>query len=1395
MNRGLGIGTEDSVSSSPAASLLRTPKGLDPSGTIKRLSTALQELDRLKAERNSYQAQNSALQMECERLLEKREGSLQDENRKLREIVIQLEDERDHLISTIRDLESSEKVSAVRAVEELRRAKEALEHKVESLQADLLQSRVTSESLRQELEQMSTDLTTLELERKELLSKLAGYIQRESELTRDTRESKGVHMRHSRLLASVILMERTNAYIRRLKSQFWSHLRLFPSSKQSIFAGLTALRTAISRKSQLNLRRKYLFWWEETVRSKGEIDKSALFHGYETRISKQSLFAIWQNVTERYREEKRKRKHRELLLAFVKRAASEKEEKQREKRLLSSFSAWKGAYLSTKRDHFRTELANLTHQSEHLHTNLSQEQAQHQQTLTLKALKAIMRQSRGQIFAAFSTWKQVTVMMRTQAPRLMRVIKRWRRGNEGRAISAWKEAVGIGKLSMATERLAILVGEVEKARAFKANYSRVRVRRFIKFAYKFQLKAGLRTLSHRIHMTVNKRISARKLWEWVRKYNLTVGWKQLAHAKLRGQAKKILESKLARLLVSDVTTRKKLLFQDWVNFIQTRKNARKVITKLLNEGYLEDKRKGLLSWRDNISALREAEHHSERLHLSRQLTETSAQLAHSQRRIQLKCLLLFERTADDASELRLRTGFSLWKEQAEGGRREREGTSRLVRLWNRHGLRKGVRTWAAGVRFCEEREWREKLVTAEKELKEQKRILKAQKESLEGTIEEKDQILMATNSDLDASKRQFQHIFEMYVKSKQVPRLTRKFILTRWRKLTIFTIKSYQSLFNLFQKRVLKQSLQSIKHYARGTTKQAWLHRCLHSLVSDFRSLALRRYTALWRTQVRLGREEELQAAWAQAEQRKLLESKVSSVIKERLSDKMKLVSEKFVQLRVVQEWKKEGRKRGKLRTAEYNLRVYREEAGVRRALACLKACLKQQKYHKLRHSKVINVMMGYMSKEIFKAWASRSASIRQLTKALRRTYHSLYIPFLWQSFESIRRQSIINKHHSQASKQKQSGSMARVIAAILKSKLSIGFSTWQSKVRKSVKYRRSLRKTTLGMVKRGLRTAWNSWTLQVRIDRETTYMERTGPAAKARAALLEKLLLLRKLLVREGVDMRKAEKYVMERESKGSAMVGMWTGVETTGNERFFKVWKLFYLRRRNIVRAAKHIRAYRRHPDLIHGFLAWKRHLVRYSREVVSASKYQLASLLSARYQDLDAVFTNYQQASAKKADLEQSCDLLISLVRKGQNQAISLMSFRVHTPMLQALSRWSNLAKSFSMHDLLTQSDQLHRDLNATTSYVHQITAESHSLSLENEELRRSAADGIAFAEALEEVGQENRDLRLELQQRSETVQRLVKENENLAMSLRRVKVEEKPEGSHRRMASGSLRYWQS
>ena len=1065
----------------------------------------------------------------------------------------------------------------------------------------------------------------------------------------------------------------------------------------------------------------------------------------------------------------------------------------REKRRIVTFSAWKNAYLSTQSDHFRSELATLSAQSALLSAHLSGEQAQHQHTLTLKALQAIMRQSKGQCFAAFATWKQVTGLMRKQAPKLSKVIRRWRKGNEGRAISTWKAVVGIGKLNIATEKLAILTAEVGKARAFRANYCSTKVRRLFNFAFRYYRKLGLHAWSRKTSMTRNKCRSARELWEWVRCYHLTAGWTQLVR---RDQANKLMGNRLARLMASGNEQKQKWLFRDWAKFAKTRKTARKVITKVLNEGNAEDKRKGLFTWKDNAAALREAENHSERLQLQRQLTETSTKLAHYHRTIQLKCFLLFERTADDNSRFRLLTGFALWKEQAEAGRRERKGTSRLMRLWKRHGLRKGVRSWAAGVRHRGEMEWRERMNAAEQELKEQKRTLKTQKDSFEEKLVLQDQALESSNSQLLASQRQFQSLFEMFAKAKPFPRLTRKLCFSSWRKCSTSSRKSYQFLLNALQRRILQQSLQAIKQYSRGTAKQAWLQRCIQSLMQDFRTFSLRSYTIQWRTTARLSREKELHTALQREQQAKVEKCKASSMVTDRFSQQMMLVSDKFVKLKVVETWKKDAKRRSKLKSAEYNLTLFRQEIALKRALVRLKNHLNQRKYRQIRHSKVLKVMTGYMAKEIFRAWASRCGSLRLLTKSLRRIYHSLYFPILWRSFESIRRQSIVSGQQFQSSKQLKNSSMARVIAAILKSKLKIGFASWSFKTVQYGKYRKSLRKATLGMAKRGLRAAWNSWNLRIRLERGISQEEKSGSAAKAREALLEKLQILRKLLIKERIDIRKVEKYIMERESKGSAVVGLWTGLELTGKERFFKVWKLRFVRRRNIYRAVRHIRAFRRSPDLIHGFLTWKRQLVRYSPEVTGASKAQLASFLSTRERDFTAVFSAYQEESAKKADLEQSCSLLVSLVRKGQNQALSLMGFRTTTPLLQALTHWSRLTKSSHIHTLLSQNDRFHADLTAASSFIHKITSESRSLSLENEDLRRSAADGMAFAEALEEVGMENKDLRLELQERGETVQRLVKENELLAMSLRRSKgVEDKEEGSHRRMPSGSKRFWQS
>ena len=1380
--------------SSPSASILRTPKGLDPAGTVKRLTTALQELDRLKAERSSYQAQNSVLQLECDRLLEQREGSLQEENRRLRDRVTQLELEREQLIATLRELEASDKVASLRDMEDMRRTFALLESRLEASQTQVLQYQETIDSLQQQLAQSSQDLTTLEMERKELLSKLAVYIQREADLTRDHFTRKSVHTRHSRLLASVILIDRASAYIRRSKAKGWTSLMRYIQVNHRIVTGMHVLRTAVARRKKLNMRRRLVYWWEEVIRSKGEADKSALYHGFNLSLSKQNVCAIWRTVAFRFAAKHRNHAHKQLLHSFLDRLFSQKDQKHRQERLLSSFLGWKGAYLALKRDHFQSEFHSVTLQTQSLHANLTLEQQHHQRTLTLKALQVMLRQSKGQLFTAFSTWRQVAGIMKTQVPRLVKVIRRWKRGNEGRAISTWKAAVGIGKLDRATERIAVLAREVADFRAFHAKYKDKTVRKMMKFATKHQLNAGFGRWLRHSKMNTTKRTAARQIYTWILDYQLSVGWKLIVHRKTQKQAKLLLGNKLARLMVSDTKVRKKLLFDDWVKYIKSRKSARKVISKLLNEGHVEDKRKGILTWKDNAYALRVAEIHSQRDHLHRQLSDTSEKLLQYQKKIQFKCLLFLEKTVDDASKLKLWTGFSLWKTQSLDGKKQKQTTNRLLTLWKRHELRQGMRSWTEYVHFHRDFTWKTRLNALEMQLNEQKRELRLQKEGLSGEIEKNIEELTVKSEELVTSRKKFADLFEMFHKAKQAAILTRRFCFVSWKNSLKSTKKAYNLIGNLLKKRILRHSLQHIKKFANLEGKKRWLQRCICALMQNYRVSSLRFYTSKWKNVTNRLKITQFEANLTNEQRAKHEKDRVKLLVNDKFSRKMMEVSEKFVKLRVVQEWKNLKKFRQKLRFAEEKLNAFIEKNNAKVTFSRLKVNLKTRKIRKMQNSKVVTAMFGYQTKEIFRQWANRTLFLRKMTKSLLRIHRSLYVALVFPAFSGIYRHSLLSNQAISSSQIHKKRVINRVIVSILKSSISVGFVTWKNKVFRRNKYRKSLKKTMMSMLKRGLKAGWNTWTLQIRLHKDQTHHLSLKSATQITTSMVEKMLLIRKFLLKEGVEVKKAEKYVRDRETKGSARVELWSGRELQGVERCFALWKWMYCGRRRIRKATKMIKAYIRKPELINGFWKWKRRVTGYSKDVVRANKGELVRLLRSRTQDLGVALQRYEEVKGRSEEMEDSCEVLVSLVRKGQHQALHLLNLRTKFSLFQASFHWLSLTSKSSFLSLLSHSSANHSELQAANSYIQQITSESRALTQENEELRRSAADGMAFAEALEEVGQENRDLRLELAEKAEILQRMVKENEALAMRLRRVKVEE-TETVHKRVSSASMRFWQS
>jgi regulator of replication initiation timing len=89
---------------------------------------------------------------------------------------------------------------------------------------------------------------------------------------------------------------------------------------------------------------------------------------------------------------------------------------------------------------------------------------------------------------------------------------------------------------------------------------------------------------------------------------------------------------------------------------------------------------------------------------------------------------------------------------------------------------------------------------------------------------------------------------------------------------------------------------------------------------------------------------------------------------------------------------------------------------------------------------------------------------------------------------------------------------------------------------------------------------------------------------------------------------------------------------------------------------------------------------------------------------------------------------------------------------------------------MGDVATDYSNLEDDYFTVRTKLEQLSEDHKALVAENAELRQASLDGIAIADAIEELSQEREKLSVDLADRAATIKRLLEENSSLNYKLK-------------------------
>jgi regulator of replication initiation timing len=104
-----------------------------------------------------------------------------------------------------------------------------------------------------------------------------------------------------------------------------------------------------------------------------------------------------------------------------------------------------------------------------------------------------------------------------------------------------------------------------------------------------------------------------------------------------------------------------------------------------------------------------------------------------------------------------------------------------------------------------------------------------------------------------------------------------------------------------------------------------------------------------------------------------------------------------------------------------------------------------------------------------------------------------------------------------------------------------------------------------------------------------------------------------------------------------------------------------------------------------------------------------------------------------------------------------------------VLRAFLRWKRLTKEHEQQMLAEQLARTNSMINDLLLHVAKLEGINKNMTIENEELRQAAMDGIEIAKAVQELTKEREQLSNDLQDRATTIKKLIEDNNQLSMRL--------------------------
>ena len=184
---------------------------------------------------------------------------------------------------------------------------------------------------------------------------------------------------------------------------------------------------------------------------------------------------------------------------------------------------------------------------------------------------------------------------------------------------------------------------------------------------------------------------------------------------------------------------------------------------------------------------------------------------------------------------------------------------------------------------------------------------------------------------------------------------------------------------------------------------------------------------------------------------------------------------------------------------------------------------------------------------------------------------------------------------------------------------------------------------------------------------------------------------------------------------------------------------------------------------------FRKWKMQEHYDKQRLKSVTKKELVDKIISDELAIGSAQSKLQNMDENIENLSIQRDNLLQHFISGQKLAISLGKNNLNKSVYRAFIQWKKYTKDCEQQLLAEQLERTNYMINDLMNHVGKLENINRNMTIENEELRQAAMDGIEIAKAVQELTKEREQLSVDLQDRATTIKKLIEDNNNLSLRL--------------------------